>query len=116
MGATSTLKNKEEIDRLFAKGRRVSNPALLVLAIRRSDGAAPGRVMFVAGKRLGNAVFRNRAKRVLREAARRAAAPWCGWDVALVARTPTTMTSPHKLDEQLLRALGSLGIKPDGAD
>lgn len=115
MGARSTLKNSQEIDRLFAEGRRVSNPALLVLAVRRSDAAARGRIMFVAGKRLGNAVLRNRSKRVLREAARRAAGPWQGWDVALIARAATAGATPQAMDEQLRRALSSLGVACESA-
>ena len=46
-----------------------------------------GRVGFVAGRRVGGAVFRNRARRILR-AAWRELAPRIreGYDVALVAR------------------------------
>lgn len=109
-----TLKNKQDIDRLFAEGRRVSNPALLVLATRASGPLGQGRVMFVAGKRLGGAVLRNRAKRALREAARRSHGPWRGWDVALVARVPTPMAAPDALDAQLSRSLRLLGIDSGG--
>lgn len=58
--------------------------------------AAPGqpaslrpRFGFVAGKAVGGAVQRNRAKRLLREAARACepqVAP--GWDLLLIARAP----------------------------
>ena len=47
---------------------------------------AAGRVAFVAGKKLGNAPQRNRAKRRLRAAAAGQGAPWPGYDVVLVAR------------------------------
>lgn len=105
-----TLKARSEIDRLFAGGRRVSHPALLVLAAKNPSGdESAGRVMFVAGKRLGSAVVRNRAKRVMREAVRRSSG-WQGWDIALVARPKTPQTSPDELDEALASALSTLGV------
>ena len=43
----------------------------------------PGRVAFVAAKRLGCAVVRNRSKRVLREAARACGLPRPGYELIL---------------------------------
>ncbi len=101
-----------EIDRLFAGGRRVSHPALLVLGAPTPEHAAQGgRVMFVAGKRLGGAVLRNRCKRVMREAVRRSGGPYAGWDVALIARPATAEASAGVLDQALERALKTLGIE-----
>ena len=52
------------------KGERRSRPSLTAQARRRGpDGAA--RVGFTATKKIGNSVKRNRARRRLREAARR---------------------------------------------
>lgn len=45
-----------------------------------------GRVAFIAGKKLGNAVWRNRAKRRMREVCREVGGPFPGYDVAFVAR------------------------------
>jgi ribonuclease P protein component len=66
--------------------------------------------MFVAGKRLGGAVWRNRAKRVMREAMRRAGGPPDGWDLALIAKTRTTAATPAELDAALSAALLGLGV------
>ncbi|MHB8762574.1 MAG: ribonuclease P protein component [Coriobacteriia bacterium] len=106
-----TITAPKEIDRLFAGGRRVSHPALLVLALPTPEARDPsGRVLFVAGTRLGGAVTRNRSKRVLRESVRRVGGPWPGWDVALMARAGTEGASSGDLDAAVRRAIDSLGI------
>ncbi|MBN1192770.1 MAG: ribonuclease P protein component [Coriobacteriia bacterium] len=106
-----TITAHSEIERLFREGRRVSHPALLVLAAPRPQGeASAGRALFVAGKRLGGAVVRNRSKRVLRETVRRMSGPWAGWDVALIARPGTADADARTLDEAVNKALESLGI------
>lgn len=97
-----TIRSAAEIDGLFREGTRVSHPLLLVLAKR--SGVASGRVVFVAGRKLGNAVARNRAKRVLREALRRAGGPWPATDMALIARPGTGAAAPRELDEALEKA------------
>ena len=104
-----TLTAQGEIDRLFKQGSRTSHRLLIVLAIETPEARGPeGRVLVVAGKRIGSAVHRNRAKRVLREALRRAGAPWPGLDVALIARDGTAEARPDELDaalEQTTRGL-----------
>lgn len=104
-----TITASAEIDRLFGHGRRIADPALLVLASRTPEARDPsGRVLFVAGKRLGGAVVRNRSKRVMREALRIAGGPRPGWDVALIARQATSATHPSALARVLMRALSEL--------
>lgn len=66
--------------------------------------------MFVAAKRLGGAVWRNRAKRVMRDAVRRAGGPWNGFDVALVAKKETSDAAPGDLDASLVEALRRSGV------
>lgn len=59
----------------------------------RNDGKPGVQVGFTASKKIGNAVFRNRAKRRLREVAR-AVLPHLaqpGWDYVLVARPGATV-------------------------
>jgi ribonuclease P protein component len=111
-GAVETISASGEIDRLFSEGQRAGTPALLVLALRTPEARGPGgRVLFVAGKKLGGAVLRNRCKRVERAAAVRAGAPWPGWDVALIARARTSWVSPEELDAALDQGLRKLGVK-----
>lgn len=107
----NVLTRRGEIDRLFAEGTRAAGSALLLIALPTPEARdQSGRVLFVAGKRLGTAVLRNRAKRVLRAAAMRTGAPWPGWDIALVARPATHRTAPRELDESIRRGLVRLGV------
>jgi ribonuclease P protein component len=106
-----TLKSPSEIDVLFRAGRRGSTDLILVLSARTPQRRGPeGRVVFVAGKKLGGAVMRNRCKRVLRDTVRRAGGPWEGFDVAVVARRDTATASPAALDASLLAALRAAGV------
>ena len=88
-----TIKSSEEISELFKTGKRVDHRALIALiAETNNKRGLSGRVAFIAGKKLGSAPQRSRAKRVLREAARRKGAPWEGFDVVLIAKN-TTLTA-----------------------
>ncbi len=80
--------------------------------LRTREDAGPGRVTAVASRRVGNAVVRNRAKRVLRAAAVEIGVQ-DGVDVALVARSSTAgATSTEVADE--LRALFPDGLGDEG--
>ena len=57
---------------------------LLVMRIL-PNGLDRSRFCFVTGKRVGNAVVRNRVKRRLREVVRNSS-PATGWDTVLIAR------------------------------
>lgn len=108
-----TLKAPNEIDALFKTGRRGSTDLIVVLSAQTPTRRGPlGRVVFVAGKKLGGAVMRNRCKRVLREAVRRANGPWDGYDVAVVARVRAATASPADLDTALREGLRKAGVRP----
>lgn len=95
-----TIKSKRDFERVFSGGRRC-NHALVRVTVRTECTGDHGRVAFVAPKRLGNAVFRNRCKRVLREAARRCGLPANGADVILFATRRTHDCDPREVAEAL---------------
>ena len=110
--AKRTITARGEIDRLFSEGSRTSQKVLVVLALATPEARGPeGRVLFVAGRRVGSAVRRNRAKRVMRETVRRAGGPWPGLDIALIAREGTAEAPHRELDLALTHALISLGVR-----
>lgn len=88
---------------VLRRGRRVSCPSV-VLHARSRDDAESARVAVVASRRVGTAVRRNRAKRVLRAAAARTPLPR-GVDVVLVARASTPAASSAVVEGELRSAI-----------
>lgn len=106
-----TITAQTDVDSIFSSGRRSSAKFVTLVVVPTPPSRGPeGRVMFVAGKRLGGAVWRNRAKRVMRDAVRRTGGPWAGYDIALVAKRETSVVSPDDLDASLLQALRRSGV------
>jgi ribonuclease P protein component len=107
----STIKSSREIDTLFREAKKAAHPLIIVLAAQTPEGRGrAGRVAFIAGKKLGGAVVRNRSKRVIRAAARRCQGPWAGYDVLLIARPGTRVAAPDTLDAAIESQLHKLGI------
>lgn len=80
-----TLKNRKQFDLVYSQGRKRTSKSLVVFYL---DSAPDRRVAYVASRKVGGAVQRNRAKRLLRVAFRGVAAGRSmpgGWFV-LVAR------------------------------
>ncbi len=86
-GVKNTIKSADEISLLFEKAKRINTVNLIAL-IAKADcrRGHNGRAAFIAGKKLGNAPKRNRAKRLMREAARIEQAPWQGYDTIFIAK------------------------------
>lgn len=89
----------------------------MVHAKLRDDEGSP-RVAVVAGRRVGNAVARNRAKRRLREVVRRASLP-AGADLVLSAKAGAdTVPFPDLVDDvrrsvrRAARRAGHPGVTP----
>lgn len=82
------------------RGRRQRAGRFAVVHARAVPGDGLARVAVVASRRVGNAVTRNRAKRVLREAARQL--PWRpATDVVLIARAACATTSMAVVRDEL---------------
>lgn len=103
------IKSPREFERVFSCGKR-ANASLLRIRVAVDESAGAG-VAFVAPKRLGNAVFRNRCKRVLREAARISGLPVCGYGVILFATSQTYDASPQEVSYELQKLLRKTGIQ-----
>lgn len=83
-----TIKSSTDISYLFAHGKRYSAPSITLLVSQNRDQHDPcGRVAFIAGKKSGNAVWRNSAKRRMRAICGDLGGPWIGYDVVFLAKT-----------------------------
>jgi ribonuclease P protein component len=88
------LSRSEDFTRVYRTGRSVANKYLVLYYFQRSEpelveAEIGPRVGFSVSKRLGNAVDRNRIKRVLREAFRTQGQHLRGnMDFVLIARMP----------------------------
>ena len=62
-----TIKSSKEIDLIFKNGEKENLPFLTCVFYKDNDNRIQGNVAFLAGKKNGNAVWRNKSKRRLRE-------------------------------------------------
>lgn len=107
-----TIKSSDQISEVFNLGVRFSGGVIRIIVKQTDDQRDPrGRVAFIAGKKLGNAVVRNRSKRVLRETARAVGLPASGYDILLMATPGTRSASPEKLQRALRGLLDKAGIR-----
>ena len=104
-----TIKSKREFEKVFKAGRRYSHPFLRMRVLHQDEGGC-GKVAFVAPKRLGNAVHRNRGKRVLREAARACGLPFDNCSVILFATDKTAPARSTEVAQALRSLLGKAGL------
>ena len=104
-----TIKSKEDVERLFSRGRR-STSSFMTILVRENTSSIQGRCAFIAGKKLGTAPLRNRCKRVMREVARNIGAPFEGYDIAFVAKKKVAFEKHEEIMRQARRSLAKLGV------
>ena len=113
MAPLALLKKRSQFLLVAGKGRKWATPGLVLQALRPSrDAAEPPvtRVGFTASRKVGIAVIRNRARRRLREAARRVLAVHAApGDYVMIARGETVRREFAALLGDVEAALRRLG-------
>ena len=109
MDTRCTLKKNSDFRRLYAKGKSVVTPYMVLYCRRNSLGV--NRLGYTVSTKLGHAVVRNRVRRRLREIYRlNSPALKNGFDIVVVARSRCVNARYAKMDAAFLEACGTLGL------
>jgi len=108
-GKLETLKLNGDFRRAYGRGKSLTAPALVTYALRNRAGRC--RYGITASKKVGNAVVRNRCRRVIREAFRTLDEPLHGnWDIVFVARGRTSQVKSTEIQRVMKAQLKKLGV------
>lgn len=104
-----TLKLNSDFRRAYGRGKTQTNPALVTYALKNRAGIC--RIGITTGKKLGNAVERNRCRRIIKEAYR-SLSPDCagGWDIVFVARHKAKQMKSTQIEQIMRGHLKTAGI------
>jgi ribonuclease P protein component len=98
------LTNSTDFKRVRRFGKSYAHPLVMLVALPIPGGKT--RLGVIAGRSVGNAVQRNRAKRMVREALR-ALIPHIkpGWDIILISRCPILKSELTEIQDTLSQLL-----------
>ena len=104
-----TLKSNSDFRRLYNRGKAVTDPALVVYYSKNRAGIC--RIGITTSKKIGNAVERNRSRRVIREAFRQVCPDLnpC-YDIVIVARSKTKYVKSTRLAEIMMNIFEKEGM------
>ena len=100
MAEYQTLKLNSDFRRTYGRGKSAADPVLVTYALRNRYGVM--RIGITTGKKLGNAVERNRWQ---------LEGECCGgWDIVFVARHKTVSRKSTDIERSMRKQLGALGV------
>ena len=99
------LRRAQDFQRVWNEGRSWAHSLFILWAVPSST-AQGARLGLVASRKVGNAVARNRARRLLREAARHLYGHLpAGWDIILLARRSILKVKEPQVERALKEML-----------
>lgn len=102
-GQNRRIRRRTEFQEIYEKGARISGRYLTLFVLGRQGG--PSRLGVTATKKLGSAVERNRAKRVVREVFRQSDTP-DGFDLVVLPRRAMFDATFEHVQADFTAALG----------
>ena len=106
---SNTLKENKDFRRVYYRGKSEVSPCLVTYVMR--NGLKETRVGITSGKKIGGAVQRNRARRVIRAAyALQEGSFNANYDIVFVARTRTTQVKMQQVAADMEGHFKSLGV------
>lgn len=115
MKQTVTIKSNCDFRRIYGKGKSFQGPALVSYVLKNRAGIC--RIGITTSKKIGNAVERNRSRRVIRAAYSMIEEKIQGnYDFVFVARSKTKYIKSTKLAEMMLSQLVEAGVVDEKTD
>lgn len=109
MGKIVAITRNNDFRRAYRRGKSYVSPLLVTYALKNRLGET--RVGITTSKKVGNAVVRSRARRVLRAAYRGLCAEVKpGYDLIFVARGRTPAAKSTQVQKHMERQLASAGL------
>lgn len=110
----TTLKRNTDFRRLYTRGTSYADPVLVTYFMKNRTGTC--RVGITTSKKIGNAVERNKSRRLIRAAFQNVCREYedClqGWDIVFVARSRTRYRKSYDLEKVMVRHLQKGNILP----
>lgn len=106
-----SLNLNKDFQRLYHRGKSCAQPVLVVYAMKNRNGFC--RMGITTGKKIGNAVERNRSRRIIRAAFQSVLKSGCikgSWDFVFVARTKTKFQKSTRIEKAMIAAFEQLGV------
>jgi len=104
-----TLRKQSDFSRVYKQGK--SKGCRFAVILYRRNGLRFTRTAFVASKKVGNSVERNRSRRIMRAAYRSLESRVkSGYDIIFVARAAIIGCKEPEVEKQLKRTLENAGI------
>ena len=96
MGEMISVKKNNEFRRAYAKGKSYVSPIVVMYVLKNKKGYS--RFGITTSKKIGNAVHRNRCRRIIKEAYRKILpSVKSGYDFIFVARVKTSQSSSNEI-------------------
>lgn len=103
------LRRDDDFRRIYQRGRSTGGKYVVVFCLR--NGFDYNRVAYLASKKVGNSVRRNRARRLMRESMRQIGPVEQGYDIILIARNTINDRKCADVKKSIEAALRKLKIK-----
>ena len=107
--ALLTLKDNRDFQRLYRRGKSLVSPCVVTYVLKNKQSVS--RYGITASKKIGKAVTRNRARRVIRAAVLELSAEIpLGFDLVFVARGKTPYVKSYEVKKEIEAHLKKLGV------
>lgn len=104
------LRNKRDFDAVFSRGKSVGDR--YVVLFYKKNGKKNNRIAFIASKKVGNAVARNRARRLMKESVRTLDFENnIGYDIVFIARNTINGRKCQEVKKSIKNAIRRSNIK-----